>query len=51
MPKAELNIKNSTKRRRKASFGWVFAFQLDLLEKHLITLSVLHLVHWSVVEV
>ena len=33
LPKAELNTKNSTKRRRKASFGWVFGVQLDLLEK------------------
>ena len=41
LPKVELKTKNSTKRRRKASFGWVFGFQLDLLEKHLITLTVL----------
>ena len=41
LPKAELNTKNSTKRRRMASFGWVFGFQLDLLENYLITLTVL----------
>ena len=33
LQKAELNTKNSTKRRRKASFGWVFGVQLGLLEK------------------
>ena len=38
MPKAELKTKNSTKRRRKVSFGWVFGFQLNLLEKNLSTL-------------
>ena len=38
LPKAELETKNSTKRRRKASFGCVFGFQLDLLEKNLFTL-------------
>ena len=40
LPKAELKTKNSTKRRRMASFGWVFGFQLDLLEKNLTTLLV-----------
>ena len=33
LPKAELNTKNSTRRRRKASSGWVFGVQLDSLEK------------------
>ena len=33
LPKAEFNTKNSTKWRRMALFGWVFAVQLDLLEK------------------
>ena len=41
LPKAELKTKNSTKRRREASFGLVFGFQLDLLEKNMITLTVL----------
>ena len=36
LPKAELNTKNSTKRRGKASFGWVFSAQLDLLEKKVV---------------
>ena len=29
------------------SFGWVFGFQLDLLEKYLITLAVLTFTWWS----
>ena len=33
LPKAELNTRNSTKRRRKASFGWVSGVQLDSQEK------------------
>ena len=33
LPKAELNTRISTKRRRKASFGCVSGVQLDLLEK------------------
>ena len=33
LPKAEMNTKNSTKQRLKASFGWVFGVQLGLLEK------------------
>ena len=35
LPKAELKTKNST-----LPFCWVFGFQLDKLEKHLITLAV-----------
>ena len=43
LPKADLKTKNSTKRQLNQtaallSFGWVFGFQLDSLEKHLITL-------------
>ena len=33
LPKADLNTRNSTKLRCKASFGWVCGGQLDLLEK------------------
>ena len=47
LPKADLKTKNSSKRRRYASFGWVFGFQLHLLEKHLITLTVLTFTHQS----
>ena len=33
LPKAELNTKNSTRRRPKASSGWVFGLQLDSIKK------------------
>ena len=38
LPNAELNTKNSTNRRLKALFDWVFGVQLDLLEKMLFSL-------------
>ena len=34
LPKAEFNTKNSTKQRRKASFGGVFGVQFDSLQKN-----------------
>ena len=41
-----MKTKNSTKRRRTAPFGWVFGFQLDLLENYLIQCFFLRLDYW-----
>ena len=38
LPKAELNTRNSTKRRRKGSFGWVSGVQLTLAWLDLLSL-------------
>ena len=38
---ADLKTKKLNQTAALLSFGWVFGFQLDLLEKHVITLTVL----------